>query len=55
VSSPSLARRSILDIFPEEGPSDGQVSIQERNNVERDNERGRVGKVRERILLVVYV
>ena len=35
VSSPSPARRSISGVFPDEGPSDSQVSVQERNNVER--------------------
>ena len=47
-SSPSPARRSTSGVFPEEGPSDGQVSIQERNNVER--ERGR-----EIIFFLMYV
>jgi len=42
---------STSGVFPEEDPSDGQVSVQERNNVER----GGVVKFRERIPFVVYV
>ena len=28
-----------MGVFPEEGPSDGQVSVQERNNIEREREK----------------
>ena len=38
VSSPSSARRSISGIFSEEDAFDGQVSVQEMNNVERERE-----------------
>ena len=41
VSSTSPARRSTSGVFPEEGPSDGQVSIQERSDRERERERER--------------
>jgi len=51
VSSLNPIRRSTSSVFSDEGSSDDQVSIQERNNVER----GGVGKVRERIPFVVYV
>jgi len=53
VSSASPARRSTSGVFPDEDPSDDQVSVQERNNVER--KRGRVIKVRERVPFVVYI
>jgi len=38
VSSPSPIRRSTSSVFPEEGPSDSRVSVQEINNVERGGE-----------------
>ena len=38
-------------VFLKEESSDGEVSVQERKNIER----GRIVKVSERILFVVYV
>ena len=37
-----------MSVFPEEDPFNGQVSVQEENNVERERERGRVRKIREK-------
>jgi len=39
----------------EESPSDGQVSVHEKNNVEREREREREGKIRERIPFVMSI
>jgi len=42
VSSPSPARTCTSGVFSEESPSDGQVSVQERNNAEREREKGKL-------------